>query len=340
MTYFSIIMRISLRTRLNYITETQINNYRHTDPDLDFLKSKNVPKIIISCMDPYLDYDNYGNPYDGNRSVLFNPHDTGWYMGLLLAEIYYRIDMNDLISKTNSLSTCDINFNDLDETNIYTVIPASLLVILSKELLKDDPDGYMIDDKDFQLIKSEALRLSDKARSLFSELESLVYMRSNYDISSISKPLITIEADKSLMIPPSEGVTLEDIEIDAASSQKDLSTRNPRVISFTEVHSVDDSRALVGMALMMPDEESEFQNQLKVINEDLRESKLIGPDDEVVNVLKILGCTKLLDDGSTRVDQLLVFNEGCRINPIVRINYGFLKWASDFVVNYAEDYVL
>lgn len=333
-------MRISLRTRLNYITEDQINNYRLIGSDYQGSNQKDVPRMIISCMVPYLDYDSFGNPYDGNNSILFNPYDTGWYLGLLLSEIYYRISMDDLIYKTDRLQTCDLNFNDLDETNRYTTVPAALLIVLSKELLNDDPDGYIITEEEFKIIKNEADKLCNKAKDLYYELEHLVYMRSNYDISSISKPLITIEANERLGIPPSEEITLEDIEIDAASDQSDLATRIPRVISFSEVKSVNDTNTLVAMALLMPDEEDEFQDQLVSITENLRESKLIGPEDRVLNILKITGCSAVQDDGSTRMDQLIIFNDDCRINPIVRINYGFLKWASDFIVNYAEDYRL
>ena len=67
-----------------------------------------------------------------------------------------------------------------------------------------------------------------------------------------------------------------------------------------------------------------------------REIGLIEQDAEITNVQHIAGNVKG-DEG--RYDIMLTISGKGIINPIVRLQVDGLKWLSDFVDNYREDYI-
>lgn len=103
-------------------------------------------------------------------------------------------------------------------------------------------------------------------------------------------------------------------------------------ISFEDLQNIDDSHLIFTGLLVI---EENYDDTIKAMSEFFIGSSLSTKN--VVSLKRIDG-NVLGDDG--RHDYLITFEDGNKINPIVRVGLGTdVKWVSDFVINFVEDYV-
>ena len=104
------------------------------------------------------------------------------------------------------------------------------------------------------------------------------------------------------------------------------------VIQFNELHKFNDSNSAVMIATLFP-EGFDFSEVDKFLSEELGFSK----GKNLIGVHFIDGNVKG-EDG--RKDWLLEFDhEEIQFNPIARLRFPDLKWTSDFLVNFKNDYI-
>jgi hypothetical protein len=341
-------MQIYLSSRLQSIIIDDIENalngeYRLSDSQLP---GSNVPKLIIYLMDQYLSEDEYGR----TMTPISQYNHTSWFTGLILADLYYKISPRQLEIKSDEIID-ELHSKYmrrsklagyLEESRVY-VISAALLTILSYDILESG-DDFNTTDEILSLVRKDAskraLSISDKMNSILRESMSLsgCDLRSN---KSIITPEIIIDSKDEWGIPESAGVVIdndgtENVVIDNHSlTEKDTKYRD---IRFRDLKDLHDGNVLVWMSLLMPKSKEEKDSTIKSMTEFFREHNLIGPKDEIVNICEIKGNVRE-STGDHRVDQLIVFNEGCKINPGARLMLGSeIKWVSDFVVNSSRDY--
>lgn len=103
-------------------------------------------------------------------------------------------------------------------------------------------------------------------------------------------------------------------------------------IKFKELANYNDSNSVVWTSLIMRDEDL---SEMDVFFHDLG---FIKEDKHLVD-WKHISDNVRGDNG--RSDILLIFdNPNSQFNPIVRLQLGYeLKWTSDFINNYSQDYI-
>ena len=103
-------------------------------------------------------------------------------------------------------------------------------------------------------------------------------------------------------------------------------------ISFGELSKFNDSNSAVLVAMTL-EKDDDITNLNNLLSNEIGFSK----GKNLIGVHRITG-NVLGDDG--RTDWLLEFdNEDVDFNPIARLRCGrYIKWTSDFVVNYKDDY--
>lgn len=106
-----------------------------------------------------------------------------------------------------------------------------------------------------------------------------------------------------------------------------------QTINFDELSNYNDSNSIVFAGTLISDDDVEDICTFPT------EIGLAPADKHVVGIYKILGNVKG-DKG--RVDWLIVFDrEDIQFNFITRLKYrGWIKWTSDFICNYYNDYNL
>lgn len=116
-----------------------------------------------------------------------------------------------------------------------------------------------------------------------------------------------------------------------------------KTISFSELVSkvtksfeLNDFNTLVWTGLLI--EEETYEVTLNDITEWFKEINLIPRDSVISEIVNITGNVRE-STGDYRVDKLIKFESPTNINPLVRLNISGLKWTSDFIVNYKEDYI-
>ena len=103
-------------------------------------------------------------------------------------------------------------------------------------------------------------------------------------------------------------------------------------ILFGELSKFNDSNSAVLVAMTL-EKDDDIINLNNLLSNEIGFSK----GKNLIGVHRITG-NVLGDDG--RTDWLLEFdNEDVNFNPIARLRCGsYLKWTSDFIVNYKDDY--
>lgn len=341
-------MQIYLSSRFQSIKLDDIENalngeYRLSDSQLP---GSSVPRLIIYLMDQYLSEDEYGC----TMTPISQYNHTSWFTGLILADLYYKISPRQLEIKSDEIID-ELHIKHmrssklagyLEESRVY-VISAALLTILSYDILESD-DDFSATDEILSLVRKDAskraLSISNKMISILRESMSLsgCDLRSN---KSIVAPEIIIDSKDEWEIPESAGVVIENnteyMIIDNYSLTEE-STKY-RDIRFWDLKDLHDGNVLVWMSLLMPESREEKDSTVKEMTKFFREYNLIGSKDRIVNICEIKGNVRE-SIGDHRVDQLIVFNENCKINPMARLAFGNeVKWVSDFIVNSSKDYV-
>lgn len=106
---------------------------------------------------------------------------------------------------------------------------------------------------------------------------------------------------------------------------------NTTPITFEELFDMNDSETAVMTAVIFP-EDQDWEDAQNYFSDETGFAK----DKNLIGCHRILG-NVLGDDG--RWDYLLVFDHPeIQFNPLARLRFHDIKWTSDFVVNYAEDY--
>jgi len=104
-------------------------------------------------------------------------------------------------------------------------------------------------------------------------------------------------------------------------------------IHFSELHDCDDSSTLVILGTLFHYNQSDIEE----VEDFFHEEKLIPADAHVTDLRHIEG-NVLGEEG--RSDVLICFTP-CNVNPMVRLRLSEsmgIKWTSDFVDNYKDDY--
>ena len=102
-------------------------------------------------------------------------------------------------------------------------------------------------------------------------------------------------------------------------------------ISFSELSNFDDSNSCVMVALVVNDE-----SEVKQINDFLANELGFSKGKQIVGYHHIKGNVRG-EDG--RSDYLFEFDHPeISFNPIARLKFPDLKWTSDFIDNYKNDY--
>lgn len=342
-------MQIYLSSRLQSITIDDVENALKGEYGLanGQYPSLSVPKLIIGFMDQYLIEDEY----ERIITPISQYNHTSWFMGLILADLYYKISpyqlqvrSNEILDEFYSRRMRDSNLmNYLEEERVY-IGSAALLTILSYDILESE-DDFSTTDEIMDMVRKEAskraLSISKKMKVVLKESMSLSGCDLRSD-KSIIAPEIIIDSKEEWGIPESAGVVIEtgDVEnvvINNHSLTQD--TTKYRNVRFRDLKDLHDGNVLVWMSLLMPESKEEKDSTIHQMTEFFRDNNLIGPKDEIVNVCEIKGNVRE-STGDYRIDQLIVFNEGCKINPMARLAFGCeIKWVSDFIVNASKDYV-
>lgn len=104
-------------------------------------------------------------------------------------------------------------------------------------------------------------------------------------------------------------------------------------ISFEELSNYNDSNSCVMIALIIDNE-----NEIKAMNEFLSSELGFSKGKNIVGYHHIEGNVRGKDG---RSDYLLEFNHPeIAFCPLARLRFPDLKWTSDFIDNYKEDYIL
>lgn len=112
-------------------------------------------------------------------------------------------------------------------------------------------------------------------------------------------------------------------------------------ISFREVTELNnDSRYLVWTGLELPSTEEGLDQLKNDMTEFFVKQNLIPEGICVSNLNHISGNVRE-HTGDYRKDVLIKFSENTTINPMVRLEMSMsgLKWVSDFIVNFKNDYL-
>lgn len=337
-------MQIYLSSRLQSITINDVENVLNGEYNTPCMSSLSVPEIILDCMEPYVRSDNF-------RSIPPTPisrFSTEWFIGLILANLYYKISPQDLENKYNNMYYNSISRNSRlsdipDEDRIYAVSAATLM-ILSNDIIESGED-FCTTDEIMAKIREYANSKNLKICELLNKLEINIMSLSECDLKrnlSIVTPDIIIDTKEEWRIPESARVIIENDEGSTTEiNNHSLTEENTKYmnIRFRDLKDLHDGNVLVWMSLLMPESREEKDSTVKEMTEFFREHNLIGSKDEIVNICEIKGNVRE-SFGDHRVDQLIVFNEGCKINPGARLMFGSeIKWVSDFVVNSSKDYV-
>lgn len=105
-----------------------------------------------------------------------------------------------------------------------------------------------------------------------------------------------------------------------------------KTIDFNDLHDVNDSEGIVMTGVLF----EYIEEELDQVTGFFHEIGLIPSESKVTDLRRITE-NVLGDEG--RVDVLICFTP-CSPNPMARLRYGSdLKWVSDFVVNFADDYI-
>jgi hypothetical protein len=342
-------MQIYLFSRLQSITIDDIENALNGKYGSlnNRLPGSSVPRLIIDLMDQYLSEDEYGH----TMTPISQYNHTSWFTGLILADLYYKISPQQLEIKSDEIidelqvkHMRDSKLAGYLEDSVVYVVSAALLTILSYDILESD-DDFSATNEILSLVRKDA---SERAFSISSKMNSIIkesMSLSGCDLrsdKSIIAPEIIIDSKDEWGIPESARVVIDnngtENEVIDNHSLTEESTKY-KDIRFKNLKDLYDGNVLVWMSLLMPESREEKDSTVKEMTEVFREHNLIGPKDEIVNICEIKGNVRE-SSGDHRVDQLIVFNEGCKINPGARLMFGSeIKWVSDFVVNSSKDYV-
>ncbi|WQJ53496.1 MAG: hypothetical protein [Wendovervirus sonii] len=102
-------------------------------------------------------------------------------------------------------------------------------------------------------------------------------------------------------------------------------------IEFSQLANFTDGNSIVMLSVLFNEQKEEIDQ----VDEWFHEIKLIPADSHVTDLRHIVE-NVLGEDG--RSDYLICFSN-CVPSPLVRLKYGHdLKWTSDFMDNYREDY--
>lgn len=113
---------------------------------------------------------------------------------------------------------------------------------------------------------------------------------------------------------------------------------NLSTIKFSELSNYNDWNSIVMMGVY-PLDESDTNDVCEFFENDLK----LFEDSKVIEIKRIVSDENPVinnnPDEYNRVDWLIVFDKEDMPNAIARLNYSsWIKWTSDFMENYKEDY--
>lgn len=110
-------------------------------------------------------------------------------------------------------------------------------------------------------------------------------------------------------------------------------------IPFSECFNLNDSQYLVCTGLLVNDENHD--ETVDMMTKSFRDTNLIKDDVSVDHLLTITGNVRE-STGDYRHDIVIVFSKETEINPLARLQWSScgIKWVSDFVDNYRNDYIM
>lgn len=102
-------------------------------------------------------------------------------------------------------------------------------------------------------------------------------------------------------------------------------------IEFKHLRFINDSHLIITGLLINPDD---HESTVKTISDDFINEGIISEG----KLLEMIFIENNVEGENGRKDWLAVTSPGTKINPIRRLGFGFVKWPSDFIVNYSDDY--